>query len=73
MTTNKVYRDENDARVFVSCGISTDGNNWLTVRQKKAWKGTHRIKSPALPIRKTLAEAQSDLDAYARRKGWEQV
>jgi len=73
MTTNKIYRDENGFRVFVSCGIATDGKTWLTVRQKKAWKGTHRIKSPALPIRKTLAEAQKDLDAYAKTKGWEPV
>jgi hypothetical protein len=71
MTTNKIYSDGNGVRIFVSCNIATD--EWLVVRQKKAWKETHRIKSPALPIRKTLAEAQNDLDAYAKRKGWKQV
>jgi hypothetical protein len=69
MTTNKIYCDENGAKVFASSGISTDGKTWLTVRQKKG-KGTHRIKSSALPIRETLAKAQEDLDAYAKRKDW---
>jgi len=69
MTTNRIYQDENGTKVFVSSGISTDGKTWLTVRQKKG-KGTHRVKSPALPIRETLAKAQEDLDAYAERKGW---
>jgi len=68
-----MYQDENNARIFISCGIAAGGDKWMTVRQKKAWKGTHRIKSPALPIRKTLAEAQKDLDAYAKQKGWKTV
>ena len=72
MTTNRIYLDENGAKVFVSSGIATDGKTWLTVRQKKG-KGTHRIKSPSLPIRETLAKAQEDLDAYAERKGWKQL
>jgi len=70
MGANKYYRDENGAKVFVSSGIATDGKTWLTVRQKNG-KGTHRIKSPALPIRETSAKAQKDLDAYAKEKGWE--
>jgi hypothetical protein len=72
MSTNKIYRDENGVKVFVSCGIAADGKTWLAVRQKKG-KGTHRIKSPALPIRETLAKAQEDLDAYAKQKGWRPV
>lgn len=70
---NKIYRDENRAKVFVSSGIATDGKTWLTVRQKPGKHGTHRIKSPALPIRDSLAKAQADLDAYAKKKKWEAV
>ena len=70
MTTNKIYQDENGARIFISCGIGTDIKTYRSVRQKNG-KGTHRIKSPALPIRETLAKAQKDLDAYAKKKGWE--
>ena len=28
-----------------------------------------QIRSPALPMRKTLEEAQADLDAWAKKKG----
>lgn len=68
----KQYYDENGAIVFVSCGIS-DGSKWMTVRQKTMRSGTHRIKSPALPLRATLAEAQADLDAYAQKRGWDEA
>ena len=33
--------------------------------------GFHRVSSPALPVRKTLEEAQADLDAWAKKKGLE--
>lgn len=66
------YYDENGALVFVSCGIS-HGDKWMTVRQKTMLSGTHRIKSPALPIRATSAEAQTDLDAYALKRNWDEV
>ena len=69
---SKQYYDENGALVFVSSGIS-DGSKWMTVRQKTIRVGTHRIKSPALPIRATPAEAQTDLDAYALKRGWDEA
>jgi hypothetical protein len=37
---------------------------WISVR------GNHRVKSSALPPRKTRNEAQRDLDAYAFKNGW---
>lgn len=64
------YLDENKAFVFVSCGIS-GGEVWMTVRQKSTTSGTHRIKSPRLPIQHTKDDAQKDLDAYAKLKGWQ--
>jgi hypothetical protein len=71
MSDNNIYRDENGSKVFVSSGIATDGKTWMTVRRKPGiGKGTHRIKSPALPIRDSFARAQEDLDAYAKQKGW---
>lgn len=66
----KEYYDDNGALVFVSSGIS-GGDKWMTVRQKKPTSGTHRIKSPKLPLRKTQEEAQQDLDAYALSKNWD--
>lgn len=66
------YYDDDGGIIFTSCGISK-GEEWMTVRQKSSKSGTHRIKSPKLPIRKTQAEAQEDLDVYAILKGWEKV
>ncbi len=69
---SKKYYDENGALVFVSCGISS-GSVWMTVRQKTIRSGTHRIKSKALPTRATPADAQTDLDAYALKRGWDEA
>ena len=65
----KMYRDVKDCLVFVSSGIS-GGAVWMTVRQKKPGAGTHRVKSPRLPLRETPEQAQQDLDAYALARGW---
>jgi hypothetical protein len=32
-------------------------------------RGGHRVKSPALPLRKSFAAAQKDLNAYAASHG----
>ena len=64
------YYDDNGALVFTACGIS-NGTDWMTVRQKTPKAGTHRIKTPRLPIRSTRDEAQVDLDAYAKSKKWD--
>lgn len=69
---NKMYYDENGALVFVSSGIS-GGTVWMSVRRKKPAAGTHRIKSPRLPLRDTREEAQKDLDAYAQSRGWREA
>lgn len=68
----KRYYDDAGALVSVTCGISK-GDKWMTVRQKTPKAGTHRIKSPKLPVRGTRAEAQQDLDAYAIIKKWDEV
>jgi hypothetical protein len=65
----KAFRDENGATVFVSDGIALDDKTWFTVRQLQG-KGSHRIKTKFLPIRETFDEAQSDLNKYAKQKGW---
>jgi hypothetical protein len=64
-----LFYDEAGARVFVSKGIARDDHTWFTVRQIGN-KGTHQIKTKFLPIRKTAAEAEADLRAYAEKKGW---
>ena len=63
--------DENGAFVFVSCGIS-QGEVWMSVRQRKTTSGTKRIKTPRLPLREVRADAQRDLDEYAKTKGWQE-
>lgn len=65
----RLYKDDKENLVFVSCGIS-DGNVWMTVKQKSGKVGTKRLVSNALPLRNTEAEAQADLDNYAISKGW---
>lgn len=58
--------------MFVSSGVS-GGAVWMTVRQKKPGIGRHRVKSPRLSLRETEAQAQQDLDAYARVRAWRQA
>lgn len=67
-----MQRDEKDCLVFVSSCIS-GGAVWMTVRQKKTGIGRHRVKSPRLSLRETEAQAQQDLDTYARVRGWRQA
>jgi hypothetical protein len=66
MAKDVIYLDGNGDQVFVSSGISS--GVWMTMKQNKG--GMHRVKSPNLPVRKTFAQAQEDLDAYAKRRGW---
>lgn len=62
-------------RVFVGQGLhsGTDGT-WFTLYQKWPYTGrgtgTHRLKSPALPLRASREEAQADLDKYAESHGF---
>lgn len=52
-----------DGRVlYASKGL---GENYMTMRDG------HRVSSPSLPVRSTLAEAQIDLDIYAYERGFE--
>lgn len=66
------YYDGNGALVFVSSDIS-DGDKWMSMRQKTIRSGTHRVKSKQLPIRESKDAAQRDLDAYAKQKRWEEA
>lgn len=60
------YIDHNGDRIRVSEGIG-GGDIFFSKR------GNHRLKSPALPLRESAAEAQADLDAYAAKKGWREA
>jgi hypothetical protein len=66
-----IYRNDKGADVFVPSGIS-GGKRWITVYCYNG-KGTHRIVSKNLPERKTFDEAQTDLNRYAKVKGWKCV
>ena len=61
-----VYADANGALVFVSRGP----DSWITVRQKKPGGEVQRVNPGALSLRRTFDEAQADLNAYAKKKGW---
>ncbi len=53
---------------IVSDGISS-GQTWGTYRRKPSG-ALQRVVSKALPLRSTREEAQADLDAWLRAKGW---
>lgn len=66
------YFDDHDRLVLISVGISGNGSpaRWASYRRKTPTRSLQRIKSKFLPLRSTPEEAQADLDAYAKRKGW---
>jgi hypothetical protein len=64
------YVDDKGFHLYVSDGISK-GAYFFTVRKAPyGHKGERRVCSPALLHRKTIAEAETDLVAYADRKSW---
>lgn len=60
------YVDDAGAEYCTSTGIGS-GGLWFTVKRDPGKTSVHRVKSPALPDRPTRAEAQADLDAYAKK------
>lgn len=60
----RMYVDDNEVVVEVTHGL---GDWWICAR------GRHRVKSKALPPRKTWQECQRDLDAYAASKNWQPI
>ncbi len=66
------YCDTKGRLIFVGKGLG--GDSYMTM-YKTDWAaaGSHRLKAKALPPRETEAEAQADLDAYAKAKGLESV
>ena len=67
-----VYADATGRWLFVSDGIS-GGRQWGAFYRRSTDKTSEnncgslcRVKSPRLPMRSTWAEAQADLDAYAK-------
>jgi hypothetical protein len=64
----KSFTDENGYRVFVSWA-ETSLEHWFSVREGNG-KGLPRVKTKFLPMRDTFDEAQSDLNKYAKSKGW---
>ena len=70
----KRYVDTKTGRlIFVRSGIG--GDTFKAVYQDAGkWGGpsAHGVKSPELPWRESPEEAQADLDAYAKKKGWKE-
>lgn len=67
------YDRETGRKYFVSQGIGGGpGRPWFTLYENGTGS-THRLVTKALPLRDTREEAQADLDAYARKKGWKEV
>jgi hypothetical protein len=65
-TEAKRYMDNAGRVFFVSDGIAR-GKSFMTCC-RTASNSLQRIKSPALPVRKSQSAAQADLDAYAAKK-----
>lgn len=70
------YVDEKIRLIFASPGLGH--STYMTMYQNPNHAGLyvggmHRLKSKDLPERTTLEQAQSDLDAYAAKKGWKRV
>lgn len=68
------YLDKKGRLLFVSSGLG--GDQFMTMYQDQGkWNtsGMHRLKSKELLPRDSKAEAQADLDKYAKKKGWREV
>lgn len=59
------YYDELDRKIAVARGLGDEQGDWWIVA-----RGQHRVKSPALPPRRTPMECQRDLERYAAKRGW---
>lgn len=68
----KKYITDRGLTAFVSNGFGI-GGKWMSVASKDTFQGTHRIVAKSLPLRDTREEAQADLDAYAKKKGWKEA
>jgi hypothetical protein len=68
----KIYRDETGSMIFVSTGLWNSGKTFMSFRRKSPSAGMHRVKSKFLPERKNFDQAQTDLDEYAKKKGWKE-
>lgn len=68
---SRAYRDQAGETGEVVLVVRGLGGVWISARGETGHH--HRVKSPALPPRKTQAEAQQDLDAYAAKRGWQPV
>ncbi len=71
MMAPKQFYDEAGALIFVSerVGLVDQKHRWMSFRKRSTLSGVNRLSSPALPIREKREEAQSDLNAYALKKG----
>jgi len=65
---NFIWLDHNLQQIFVSDGISK-GRGWGAFRRNKNGS-LQRVKSPALPMVNTKAEAQKMLNSWAKSKGY---
>lgn len=68
------YSDSKGRLIFVSSGLG--GDQYMTMyKNPDKWTsaGMHRLKSKELPLRDTKEEAQADLDALAKKKGWKEA
>lgn len=62
------YTDKNGRTIYAGAGLG--GDKFMTLCTKDG-VSNHRLKSVALPVRNSLAEAEADLAAYARAHSFE--
>jgi hypothetical protein len=66
------YKDTEEGVYRVSDGLSA-GRMWFTSKRAIGDQHFHRIIDSALPLRDTRAEAQADLNAWARKRKLQEV
>lgn len=72
----KTYIDGRGCLVFVARGsrkTEIGVTPWVVVRRETEHAAACRIRSSMLPARNSLDAAQSDLNKYAKLKGWREV
>lgn len=68
MKSYETWIDEKGNEVF--CGDGLGGDCFMTFRTPPGKNKRKRVKSPDLPVRKTLGSALRDLIPYAAKRGW---
>lgn len=66
-----IYKDKNGKTYYAGQGLGDDA--FMTFKGLPTDNARHRYVTKALPVQKTLEDAEGDLIAYALKKGWKRI